>query len=107
MKRRRFLKNTLAATSVISISTLPLINACSDSPSDRALLHEFLSNDDIAGIVNEYLNQHKKFERLKVESEKEISNMIEDDFIKDNVIICNGWVLSRTELEYLIQITTN
>lgn len=107
MKRRKFLKNTLALTSVISISTLPLINSCSDSPNNRALLHDFLSQEDLTGIINEYLSQPKKFDELNIESENKISNMIKDDFIKGNIIICNGWVLSQTELEYLIQTTNN
>ncbi len=109
MKRRIFLKNTLTVTSVISISTLPFITSCSDSQNqnNRPLLHDFLPEDDITEIVNEYLSQNKKFDRLNIASENKISNMIKNDFIKGNVIICNGWVLSQTELKYLIQKTVN
>lgn len=109
MKRRIFLKNTLTVTSVISISTLPFISSCSDSQNQNniPLLHEFLPETDITEIINEYLSQNKKLDSLNLESENKISNMIKDDFIKGNVIICNGWVLSQTELQYLIQKTIN
>lgn len=105
MKRRIFLKNSLIATSVISIGTLTFINTCSDSqnPNNRPLLHDFLPEDDITGIINEYLIQNKKFDKLNVKSENEISIMIKSDFIEGNTTICNGWVLSQTELKYLIQ----
>lgn len=109
MKRRIFLKNTLTVTSVISISTLSFFTSCSDSQNQNniPLLHDFLPEDDITEIINEYLSQHKKFDRLNVESENKISNMIKNDFIKGNIIICNGWVLSRTELKYIIQKAIN
>jgi len=107
MERRRFLKNTLTVTSAISLSTFPLITSCSDSQNEnsRPLLNDFLSEDDLKEIIKEYLVQNEKFDKLNLDSKNTISNRIKDDFIEDNIIVCNGWVLSQTELKYLVQKT--
>ncbi|MGI9552210.1 MAG: hypothetical protein ACR2MT_13500 [Aurantibacter sp.] len=109
MKRRKFFKKTLAITSVISIGTVSYLTFFSDPPElkYRPFLNEFLSEDDIAEIINEYLSKNKKFDNINIDSEDEIANVIKDDFIEDKIIICKGWVLSQTEIKYLIQKSVN
>lgn len=109
MKRRKFLKRTLAVISVISIGTVSFLTYFSDPPElkYRPLINDFLSEEDLAEIINEYLSQNKKIDGINIDSTDQISNIIQDDFIKDKIIICNGWVLSQTEVDYLIQKSVN
>lgn len=107
MKRRIFLRDALMVTSALSISTAALLSSCSGSPNEitKPLLDDFLSEEDITNIVNEHLRNNKKPDKAELESNNNVSDLIETDFINDNIIICDGWVLSQTELDYLIQKT--
>ena len=114
MKRRSFVKYTSIAT----ISVLVPVYSCNSiGQKDNALslpinLLNIMSDDDVAELGNSYLLtfpeeanadilkalivQNKNIPSKKIIDQK-VKFEINDDFVKGDTVILNGWVLSKTE----------
>ena len=105
MKRRVFFLKTGAAVSLLSIGAFAYWFTYDDPETGvlNPFIQDFLSEDDLSNIAKAYLNSEKKTPELKAQSLNKIRKQIKQDFIAHKTLICDGWVLSETEINYLIQ----
>lgn len=115
MKRRKFLWVTTVASSLVILYP---ISGCTTSEKSNQIaavpltLGQLISSEKISKIGINYRNKFKKENQSFLEdiliskkhlSKNEIINFISDkinqDFIKDNIVIIDGWVLSITEAQ--------
>nr|WP_297915783.1 hypothetical protein [uncultured Allomuricauda sp.] len=105
MKRRTFILGTGAAITFISAGSFAYWYTYDDTGNGvlNPFIQDFLSDEELAKIIEEYLKTEEQQEYLKEQSADLIKNQITNDFILNNVQISDGWVLSETELKFLIQ----
>jgi len=115
MKRRKFLWITTIASSLVILYPVSGCNSSQKLNQIAAVpltLAHLTSSDSISkiGIIyrNLYLKENESYlESVLINnknfSKKEIINLISEkinqDFIEDNIIIIDGWVLSKTEAQ--------
>lgn len=105
MKRRKFILGTGAAVTLVSVGAFTYWYNHDDLGPVvlNPLIQDFLSDDDLLGIINDYQERSDENTALKVHPLEKVLTMIKEDFEKDGIVISDGWILSKTEVKYLIQ----
>ena len=115
MKRRKFLWVTTVASSLVilyPVSSCDSRQKLNHSAAIPLTLGHLTSSENISKIGIIYRNLYLKEDESYLEdqlindmnlSKKEIINSISEkinqDFIKENILIIDGWVLSKTEAQ--------
>ena len=107
MKRRKFFIGTgaFAATVLVSFGTFEywLYSDNSEVGALHPFIHEFLSETDLAKIIAAYESMQDSSLTFDDKSPDVILAEIINDFKSDKVVVSDGWVLSETEVKFLIQ----
>jgi len=103
MKRRKFILGTTAAVAAVSIGSFRYYIFSDDS--GEVILHpfieDFLSDEELTDIKKEYLSKQQTSTSLNLNEPEVRRTIIIEDFTQNKVQICNGWVLSDVELEFI------
>lgn len=107
MKRRKFFIGTgaLATVSLISIGSFNywLYSDEDDIPVHNPFIQDFLSEEILSTIIEEHLETNQGIRNFENKTTEMIRSEIMNDFKLDNLKIRDGWVLSDTEIDFLIQ----
>ncbi|MFS4469285.1 hypothetical protein [Maribacter sp. 2210JD10-5] len=105
MKRRTFFLRTGAAVCVATVGSLAYVYT-QDDPANgifHPFIEEFLSDEDLEKIAKAHLSKEKNVPDVQEQSPDKLRNSIIEDFNGENIEICDGWVLSKTEINHLVQ----
>ncbi|MFS4417361.1 hypothetical protein [Maribacter sp. 2307ULW6-5] len=103
MKRRQFIQGTSSAIPLIFLAGLPLFGSCnSGGQGTYPLLQEFLPQNDLNAIVNYLADTFDRNMDFPEDMEADLEERIRADFENQNTVICNGWVLAKSEAVFLL-----
>ena len=103
MKRRNFILGTAAVITAVSAGSYYYYFFYDGTEGGvlHAFIQDFLSEEELSNILKEYKKESIQHASLQLKEPELIRNKIKEDFSLDKVKLCDGWVLSETELNFL------
>jgi len=110
MNRRKFISRTGLVSLSLTLGPIGItLTSCGkESTFEYLLLDEFMPSQDLIGILGALNSENTiNLDDVQELNRNELIAKIKEDYKKGNIMICDGWILSKQELLYLIQSISN